>query len=129
MSQHTAVWICSPRTVVKNLIQARDIPKEKYQGKSRTVNLPGITVTVKEMLKALENVGGKQALNLIDEKHDEAIEAIVETWPPRFDTSLAKSLGFLDDGPLERTLEEYIQDYGTTNDELNSRFARISLQR
>lgn len=107
------LWICSPRTVVKNLIHARDIPQEKYRGKSRTVNLPGVTVTVQEMLQALENVGGKPALDLIEEKRDEGIENIVESWPPHFDTSLAKSLGFVDDGPLERTLQEYIEDYPT----------------
>ena len=113
VSKDLAVWICSPRTVIKNLILARDIPKEKFQGKSRTVNLPGITVTVQEMLKALENVGGKKALDLVEEERDEVTERIVESWPPRFDTSLAKNLGFVDDGPLERTLKEYMEDYGT----------------
>lgn len=113
VSKKLELWICSPRTVVKNLIHARDIPREKYRGKSRTVNLPGITVTVHEMLQALQNVGGKPALDLIEEKRDEATEKIVESWPPRFDTSLAKSFGFVDDGPLERTLQEYLEDYGT----------------
>ena len=126
VSKDTEVWICSPRTVIKNLILARDVPTEKYHGKSRTVNLPGITVTVQEMLRALESVGGEQALNLVEEERDEAIEKIVETWPPRFDTSLAKSFGFVDDGPLEQTLKEYIEDYGTNNSELNSRFAHVS---
>ena len=109
------MWICSPRTVVKNLILARDIDKEVYQGKSRTVNLPGITVTVNDMLKALEKVGGKRALDLVIEERDEATEKIVESWPPHFDTALAKSFGFIDDGPLERTLKEYMEDYGSTH--------------
>jgi len=113
VSKDLELWICSPRTVVKNLIHARDIPQGKYRGDSRTVNLPGITVTVQKMLQALENVGGKPALNLIENKRDEAIEKIVGSWPPRFDTSFAKSLGFLDDGPLEQTLQEYIEEHGT----------------
>lgn len=111
VSKYLEIWICSPRTVVKNLIHARDIPPEKYRGKSRIVNLPGVTVTVQDMLQALEIVGGKAALDLIEEKRDEAIEKIVESWPPHFDTSLAKSFGFVADGPLERTLQEYIEDY------------------
>lgn len=65
------------------------------------------------MLKALKNVGGKEAVDLVEEKRDEATERIVESWPPRFDTSLAESLGFINDGPLEKTLKEYVEDYGS----------------
>ncbi len=111
VSKELEVWICSSRTVVKNLVKAQDIPKERYNG-SRIVNLPGITVTIKEMLEALKKVGGEEALNLVEEKRDEATEKIVESWPTRLDTSKAKSLGFLDDGQLEQTLNDYVEDYG-----------------
>jgi len=63
VSKELEIWICSPRTVVKNLLIARDIPADRFEG-SRIVNLPGITVTVKEMLDALEEVGGNDALRL-----------------------------------------------------------------
>ena len=115
VSKDLEIWIASPRTVVRNLILAKDIPKERYAGSSRTVNLPGITVTVDEMLKALEKVGGQKALDLVEERIDEATETIVKSWPTRLDTSLAKSLGFVDDHPLEQTLQEYLEDYGTTS--------------
>ena len=111
VSKDLEVWICSPRTVVKNLILARDIPKERFPN-TRIVNLPGITVTVNEMLEALKAVGGHEALQLVEEQRDEAIEKIVLSWPTRLDVSRAKELGFADDGPLERTLQEYLEDYG-----------------
>ncbi|KAK0516538.1 hypothetical protein JMJ35_001141 [Cladonia borealis] len=111
VSKDLEVWICSPRTVVKNLILARDIPKEKFPN-TRIVNLPGITVTVNEMLEALKAVGGDEALKRVEEQRDEATEKIVLSWPTRFDVSRAKQLGFADDGPLERTLQEYLEDYG-----------------
>lgn len=107
------MWVCSPRTVVRNLIHARSIPKEKFKGKMRIVNLPGVTVTVNEMLDALEAVGGKDTLKLVEEKRDETIQRIVSSWPARLDTSWAKSLGFENDGPFTQTLQDYIQDYGT----------------
>ena len=97
--------------MVKNLILARDIPKEKFPN-TRIVNLPGITVTVNEMLEALKAVGGDEALKRVEEQRDEATEEIVLSWPTRFDVSRAKQLGFADDGPLERTLQEYLEDYG-----------------
>ena len=64
------------------------------------------------MLGVLETVGGKEARELVVEERDEKIERIVETWPPRFDVSRAKGLGFVEDGGLERTVREYMEDYG-----------------
>lgn len=112
VSKDLEIWICSPRTVVKNLIIARDVPKEKLSG-SRIVNLPGVTVTVREMLDALKAVGGDEALRLVEEKREEATEKIVLSWPTRVDTSRAKALGFAEDGTLTNTLREYINDHGT----------------
>ncbi|KAI4120060.1 MAG: hypothetical protein LQ345_000016 [Seirophora villosa] len=97
--------------VVENLIQARDIAAEKYGEGSRVVNLPGITVTIHEMLAALKAVGGQEVLDLVEEKRDAAIEKIVGSWPAKYDTSKAKSLGFTDDGTLEKTLQQYMEDY------------------
>lgn len=108
------VWVCSTRTAVKNLIIARDIPKENFGG-SRVVNLPGITVTVEQMLQALKDVGGAKALSFVEEKKDPVVEKIVLSWPTRFDTTRAKGLGFIEDGPLERTVAEYVEDYGEPN--------------
>ena len=76
------------------------------------MSLPGKTVSVNEMLEALEKVGGKEALDLVEEKRDEATERIVESWPTSLDTSLATDLGFRDDVSLEQTLKAYLEDYG-----------------
>jgi nucleoside-diphosphate-sugar epimerase len=105
------VWVCSTRTVIKNLIFARDIPEEKFGGVSRVVNLPGITVTVEQMLQALRDVGGEKALSLVEGRKDPAVEKIVLSWPTRFDTARAMELGFFEDGPLERTVWEYVENY------------------
>ncbi|KAI4135060.1 MAG: hypothetical protein LQ347_000985 [Umbilicaria vellea] len=111
VSKELEMWVCSPRTVVKNLVRARDVPKEKFPDRTRVVNLPGLTVSIREMLEALKRVGGDEVLKLIEEKKDEAIEKIVETWAARFDTSRAKTLGFEEDGTFEETLRAYIEDY------------------
>ncbi|KAI4206246.1 MAG: hypothetical protein LQ346_001217 [Caloplaca aetnensis] len=113
VSKDLSVWICSPRTVVKNLIHARDLPAESYAGGSRVVNLPGVTVSIHEMLAALKAVGGQKALDLVEEKRDATTEKIVESWPAKYDTARAKQLGFKEDGTLEQTLQEYLEDYGS----------------
>jgi nucleoside-diphosphate-sugar epimerase len=70
------MWVCSPKTVVKNLVYALSIAKEKF-GLYRTVNLPGITVTVGDILEALEAVGGKEKRALVKREKDDKTEAIV----------------------------------------------------
>ncbi|KAK1968946.1 NAD dependent epimerase/dehydratase [Colletotrichum sublineola] len=106
VSRDLEVWVCSPATVVKNLIKIKDVPKEKF-GDSRVVNLPGITVTVQEILDAVEKVGGKEALAQVEEKSDPAILAIVSTWAARFDVSRAYGLGLEPDGPILEAVEAF----------------------
>ena len=106
------LWVCSTRTVIRNLLIARDVPHEIIASRSRVFDLPGITVTVQDMLDALVSIGGKQALDLVENKHDETIERIVGSWPARFDIRRAVELGFQVDGPLERTFQEYLDDFG-----------------
>lgn len=113
VSRDLEVWICSPRTVIKNLIIARDIPKDKFPG-TRIANIPGITVTVQQMVEALRAVGGDEAVKLVRNEKDEETEKIVLSWPTRLDISRAKKLGYAEDGPLEQTLREYIEDYGVS---------------
>jgi nucleoside-diphosphate-sugar epimerase len=112
VAKSTEVWVCSTRTAVKNLIFARDIPAEKFGSGSRIVNLPGITVTVEQMLCALKEVGGARAVSLVEEKKDPAVEKIVFSWPTRFDITKAKSLGFWEDGTLVNTIRDYVRDHG-----------------
>ncbi|RDW58888.1 putative nucleoside-diphosphate-sugar epimerase [Coleophoma cylindrospora] len=113
VSKGLEMWVSSPQTVVRNLVLAMDIPKEDYGAGSRTVNLPGITVTVEEMLAALKTVGGQKAVDLVEERRDPAVEKIVGSWPARFNTEKAKKLGFVDDGSLVQTIEIYVKQYGS----------------
>ncbi|RGP75107.1 alcohol dehydrogenase [Fusarium longipes] len=94
-----SMWICSPATVIENLIRIKDIPAEKF-GDSRIVNLPGITVSVQDILDAVEKVGGKEAVGYVKDEEDEALYKIVKSWPPWFDASRAKGLGLKEDGEL-----------------------------
>lgn len=110
VSKGTELWICSPHTVVKNLVLAKDIPKEAF-GDSRSVNLPGLKVSVQQILDALEEVGGKEKRALVEEKHDEEINKIVQSWPPNFDTARAAKLGFTGDVPLIETVKRYASQY------------------
>lgn len=106
------LWVCSTRTIIRNLLTAAQIPAASFAQGSRIINLPGITVTVEEMIQALSEVGGKQAVDLVEHKFDKAVANIVGSWPAYFDITKALSLGFSPDGSLVGTIREYVEDYG-----------------
>jgi nucleoside-diphosphate-sugar epimerase len=100
------MWICSPHTIIKNLMHARDIPAEAF-GNSRSVNLPGLKVSVQDMLDALEAVGGKERRALVEEKYDAAVDKIVQTWTPQFSNERAFNLGFSPDISMEENVKHF----------------------
>lgn len=105
------LWVSSTRTVIRNLVKAKDVPSAAFGDGTRIINLPGITVTVEKMLQALADVGGTEAANLVREKPDANVEKIVGSWPAVFDASKARKLGFYDDVPLSQAVRDYIEDY------------------
>lgn len=112
VSRDQEMCICSPETVIRNLIIAADLhPKSFERMLSRTIILPGIKVSVQQMLDALEMVGGKEALSLVEEKVDEATNRIVASWPANYDTSKAAKLGFVPDVSLLENVRQYWKRY------------------
>lgn len=108
VGQDLEMWVASPKTVVKNLVAIKDIPKDKFgAAQGRAVNLPGHTVTVRDILQALEAVGGKDKRNLVEERRDTKVEAIVASWPARFNTSFARKLGMSEDISLKEEIESF----------------------
>ncbi|EOA88615.1 hypothetical protein ACJQWK_02078 [Exserohilum turcicum] len=108
VSKDLEMWVCSPKTVVRNLVAIKDVPAENFNANGgRTVNLPGQTVKVGQILDGLVEVGGQEALALVEEKQDPRVEAIVASWPARFDISLAERLGMSRDISLTEEVESF----------------------
>jgi nucleoside-diphosphate-sugar epimerase len=75
----TALWLIPPRLAIDCLLYAFDLPN--YEFGIRALNLPGITVTVREMIAALGRAAGSDAVKRIRWEPDPRVRAIVETWP------------------------------------------------
>ncbi|MEL6801338.1 MAG: D-erythronate dehydrogenase [Pseudomonadota bacterium] len=101
------MWVASPETAVQAMIHAMRVPLDDWPGFS-ALNIPGLTVTVGEMLEALQEAGGIEARDLVTLDPDPAIEAIVAGWPSRFDTALADKLGFV---AAQVTIGDILRDY------------------
>lgn len=109
VSPDLALWLSSPGTVVNNFIHAARLCATQF-GTSRTVNLPGISVTVQQMLQALGAVAGEQARARVSFVADEAINRIVASWPSNFDVRRALALGFYVDDNFQQIIRAFIRD-------------------
>ena len=77
---------------------------------NRALFLPGLTVTVKEMLDSLKRAGGQIAVDRVKFVPDMGIRKIVAGWPMRFDSTRAKGLGFKADDSFDQIVEGFVQD-------------------
>jgi nucleoside-diphosphate-sugar epimerase len=109
VSRKTGVWLLSPRQVVASFLHAADLAPEAW-GASRSVALPGMTVSVEDMLAALTKVAGEGVAARVRFKPDPFIEKIVYGWPTRFTTERAEVMGFRADQRFEDVIEAFIED-------------------
>ena len=103
-------WLCSPKTLVHNLILILSLPPDAVSRHIRQINVPGICVSIQEMMDALEKVGGKDKLAFLKEKGDPALIAILKSWPTCFDNTQAISLGMKRDSSIEEAVRDYKQE-------------------
>ncbi|MGN8060131.1 D-erythronate dehydrogenase [Ralstonia sp. 22111] len=105
----TELWLASPRQVVASLLHAYTLPASAW-GNRRSLNLPGITVRVGEMVEALRKVAGDAPVSRIRWEPDARIKAIVQGWPARFNTARADEMGFGRDTSFEAMVRDYMED-------------------
>jgi nucleoside-diphosphate-sugar epimerase len=105
----TGIWLLSPRKVVEAFVHAHELASSAW-GVSRVVNLPGITVTVKEGVEALRRVAGDAVAARVQYQPEARIQAIVKTWPVRFRTPRALAMGFTADADIETVIRGYVED-------------------
>lgn len=101
-----ALWLSSPDTVIENLIHAATFEAAAL-GPSRIVNLPGIGVTVQEMLDALKRNTDTGTCDRVSFKADPSINRIVSSWPSRIDNRRALDLGFKVDTDFDSFIHQY----------------------
>lgn len=102
----TTLLLLSPSGVVQCFIHGHDLPAATLGG-NRIVNLPGLSVTVREMVRALERVAGPEVVSRIRWERDPKIEKFVANWPGHWDNSRAIALGF----PADRSFDDNIRQH------------------
>ncbi len=102
-------WFASPRAAIGYLLHGATLDLAAL-GTRRSLTMPGISATVAEQIEALRRVAGERAVALIRRVPDPAVQAIVETWPERFDAARAAALGFRTDAGFDEIVRVYQDD-------------------
>ncbi|CAG4966006.1 unnamed protein product [Colias eurytheme] len=102
------LWLSSPYTVVWNIVHAATISQDVL-GPWRVINLPGICVSVREMITALREVAGDETAQLVRFERDELISRLVSSFPSLFDNTRGLNLGFTVDKNFADIIRLYIR--------------------
>jgi D-erythronate 2-dehydrogenase len=101
--------VASPQRMVDGLIAVFEASREAFVGRS-AITLPGLNVTVRQMLQALEAVAGPAVRARVRPQHDPRIAGIVAQWPRAVRAQRAQALGLQPDGSFEDIIRAYISD-------------------
>jgi nucleoside-diphosphate-sugar epimerase len=108
VGRDTRMWLMSPRQAVNNLVHGHNLDGAQF-GASRIVSLPGLSVTVREMVDALERVAGAEVAQRVKWNEDEVVKRIVNSWPGDFEALRAKALGFTADIDFASVIRAHMQ--------------------
>lgn len=109
--ENTRVWIASPDVSVAGLAHAAALPWDQI-APHRVLNLRGISVTVCDMLDALEAEAGAVARARVKPVSRPDIARIVQSWPQAFATDTAEALGFPVNSGIADIVHEYVTQFG-----------------
>ena len=109
VAEETGVWLLSPRRVVASFLHAATLPAEEF-GMSRALALPGMTITVREMIAGLREVAGDRVAERLTFERDPFIEKIVYGWATKFRPERALAMGFAPDDHFVAVVEAFIED-------------------
>lgn len=101
--------VSSPLNTVDGLITVFEASQQAMGGRL-ALNLPGLNVSVGEMLQALEEVAGPVVRRRVRFERDERIAGIVANWARGASAGRAYALGLKPDASFKAIIEQYIED-------------------
>lgn len=108
----TQMWVAAPQTVVTMLLASLALPAANW-GMNRSLNLPGLTVSMDQALESLGRIAGSAVAARVSRQINPAIERLVASWPARFDTARASQMGIVADTNFDDIVQSYIANNPT----------------
>jgi nucleoside-diphosphate-sugar epimerase len=104
--------LSSPGNTIHGLITVFEASREAVGGRM-ALNLPGLNVTVGQMLDALEKVAGPAVRARVKFERDERVAGIVANWSRGSTSERANALGLKAESNFEAIIAQYIEDCQT----------------
>ncbi|WP_419730446.1 D-erythronate dehydrogenase [Lichenicola sp.] len=109
VSLDTVLWLMSPALAIRNILHGHDLDKSALGGRS-VINMPGLSVTVADMLQALRRLAGDVVADRVRVAADPAIQRIVNSWPGNFSADTARGLGFTHDADFDAVVRAFMSE-------------------
>ncbi|KAI8954419.1 hypothetical protein F4801DRAFT_533132 [Xylaria longipes] len=101
-------FLCSPSKLQENLFRVLHMDSNKMPKHIRHINVPGVSVSIQELMDALAKHGGEEKLKLLKEETIPDLERILRSWSPDFDITTPLKLGLTKDESGDDIVKEYI---------------------
>ncbi len=110
VDQDTEVALSSPANTIAGILAVVEASREAFGGRT-AINLPALTLSVRQMLQALHDLVGSEVMSLIRDVPDASVKKIVQAWPSRFESPRAAALGLSPDPDFGSVLRQYVQHH------------------
>ena len=112
-SPETKMWVQSPPRVIENLLIGHEAPTTALVN-TRSISVPGITVSVREMVESLRRVAGDDVAARVKWQLDPVIDRLVSSWPQAFSADRGKALGMTADASFDDMVRDYMAYMNST---------------
>jgi nucleoside-diphosphate-sugar epimerase len=109
LDPETKIPVASVRCIAAALIKLHEVPADRF-GHTRAMNLPSLTVTVAEMIEALDGFDYPGPRGKVSWERNDQLQAIVDGWPNCFVSEEASRLGIRSDASFTEILRAYVED-------------------
>jgi nucleoside-diphosphate-sugar epimerase len=110
LAPETQIPVASARAVARALVRLHDLPASSLPS-GRAMNLPALTVSIAEMVRALERQRRPgRAIGSVTFSPDPILQPIVDGWPKRFVSADASRLGLGPDPDLDEIYAGYLAE-------------------
>ena len=101
------MWVQSPPRVIENLLIGHEVPAATLTN-TRSISVPGITVSVRDMVESLRRVAGEVIAARVKWQLDPVIDRLVSSWPQAFSADRGKALGMAADTSFDDMVRAYM---------------------
>ena len=107
--EDSVMTLMSIAKVVDCILHAHDLPADAF-GTYRSVLLPAVPASVRDIIEAVRRAGGDAAAKRIAMRPDPNIQRIVNTWPRGVRAVRAERMGFSADADIDAIIATFVAE-------------------